>query len=120
MAKSIKFNNNNFLDSKGIVHKKSLLSDLLDLLSEKSKSCILYDNTDGLVAPSGGTAVHLNDSVVHFGAILILSANGWGIVDTKLNQNNFGNGVTMWWFNDGFYGTFYNNTIYKVIGIGRL
>lgn len=117
MAKSIIFKNNNYLDTKGIVHNKRLLS---DILNEILKSNILYNSDTGVVAGSSGASVHLAEPVINFGAILILSTNGWGIVDTKLNQYNAGNGVNIWWFNNGYAGTFYSNTIYKVIGIGRL
>lgn len=116
MSKSIKLKNDNYLDSKGIVHNKTLLSTLLDKLL---KSNILYESSEGVTAGGNGNSVILSEPVTNFGAILIISKNGNGIVDTKLNQNNSDGGITIYWYNNGLHGTFYNNTIYKVIGIGR-
>ena len=116
MSKSIKLKNNNYLDSNGIVHNHTLLSTLLYQLL---KSNILYENNDGLTAGAEGKSVILSESVTNFGAILIMHKNGKGIVDTKLNQNNSDGGITIYWYNNGLHGTFYSNTIYKVIGIGR-
>lgn len=116
MSKSFKFKNNMYLDTKGIVHEKTFLNNILDKLL---KSNILYESEEGVTAGANGNSVILNDSVTNFGAILIIHKNGQAIIDTKINQNNSGNGITIYWYNNGLHGTFYNNTIYKVIGIAR-
>ena len=116
MSKSIKLKNNNYLDSNGIVHNHTLLSTLLYKLL---KSNILYESSDWLTAGAEGKSVVLSEPVTNFGAIIIINKNGNGIVNTKLNQNNSGGGITIYWYNNGLHGTFYSNTIYKVIGIGR-
>lgn len=114
MSKSIKFKNNNYLDSSSIVHKRELLKDFLD------KSNILYSSSTGTTADASGNSVVLSEPVTYFNAILIIHSNGGAIVDSKLNKTNYGYGINIYWFGEGFQGTFYNNTIYKVIGIDRI
>lgn len=114
MSKSIKFKNNNYLDSSSIVHNRELLKDFLN------KSNVLYSSSTGITADASGNSVVLEESVTKFSAILIISSNGGAIVDSKLNQTNYGYGISIFWFGEGYQGTFYNNTIYKVIGIGRI
>lgn len=80
---------------------------------------VLFESTEGVTAGADGRAVTVKESVVNFAAVVIISKKGNGIADVELNKTiGFGTG-TIWWFNNGYQGTFYNNTIYKVIGIGR-
>lgn len=120
MAKSIKFKNNNYLDSKGITHNKKLLNEILENILYLLKSSILYESESGIVAGASGNSVGVNEPVTNFSAILIIHASGGCIVNNKLNQYNTGYNMSIWWFNNGYTGTFYNNTIYKIVGIGRL
>lgn len=86
-------------------------------LTNKGPTEVLYDNSSGIVAGSGGNSVGVSLPVTHFNAILIEHASGTCVVSTRLNAYNKGFGMSMYWFNDGWTGTFYNNTIYKIIGL---
>lgn len=114
MSKSIKFKNNNYLDSSSVVHNRELLKDFLN------KSNILYSSSTGTTADASGNSITLSEPVTHFNAILIIHSTGGSIVNNKLNETNYGYGISIFWFGEGFQGTFYNNTIYKVIGIDRI
>lgn len=114
MPKSVKFKDNHYLDSSSVVHNRELLKDFLN------KSNVLYSSSTGITADASGNTVPLSEPVTNFNAILIISSNGGCIVDNKLNQYNTGYNMSIWWFNYGYQGTFYNNTIYKVIGIDRI
>lgn len=114
MSKSIKLKNDNYWDSSSIVHKKSLLSDILTKLLDTD---ILYASNTGTVAPASGNSVILNKSVTNYQFVLVVHKNGVAILTTENNKENHGNGINIHWYNNGLHGTFYSNTIYAIIGI---
>lgn len=65
MAKSIKLNNETYIDSSGVIHEKQTLDVILDEL-EELKPTILYNNSNG----STGN-ITLNESINNFSAFCI-------------------------------------------------
>lgn len=78
---------------------------------------VIYENSSGIVAGSSGNSVGVSVPVTNFNAILIEHDSGTCIVGTKLDAYNRGYDMSIWWFNSGYTGTFYNKTIYKIIGL---
>lgn len=100
------------------------LNELIDNITKinQANDDILYENIDGLATSgSSSKSVSLKESVLNFSAILIQCQSGFDIVSNKLNDTNVGSHelIAIYWYNNGKSGTFYNNTIYKVIGLGR-
>ena len=65
MAKSIKLNNETYIDSSGVIHEKQTLNAIIDELKQL-KPTILYDNSNG----STGN-ITLNESINNFSAFCI-------------------------------------------------
>ena len=65
MAKSIKLNNETYIDSSGVMHKKQTLETILDEL-EELKPTILYNNSNGSTEN-----ITLNESINNFSAFCI-------------------------------------------------
>lgn len=78
---------------------------------------LLFSSEEGVVAGEEGASVRLSKSIKDFGAALIIHKDTGCIVNTKIDADNFGYGLTIHWFDGGEQGTFYNNTIYKVFGL---
>ena len=81
---------------------------------------VLYSDSTGVVAGSAGNAVILSKSVSNYAAILVVHQKGSCVVNNKLNTQNYGYGINIHWFNEGLAGTFYDNTVYKVVGLCKL
>lgn len=79
MAKSIKLNNETYIDSSGIIHKKQTLETILDEL-EELKPTILYDNSNGTTEN-----ITLNESINNFSAFCVFfTKNGRNYSTGKL------------------------------------
>ncbi len=117
MAKSIKYTNNTYLDSTGVVHDKTLLSEVLNNINldiSNIENMKLLANPDGWVM-NGSQSVNLSENITNQtnGIILVWSAysngqaqNWWWnfnvIPKYWVNHNGGGNGVTCPMFGGSF------------------
>lgn len=112
MSKSLKFKNNNYLDSSGIVHKKELLSDILNNITDRMAG---YGEECKVVHGDWNTACG-NVSGFYMGYNLenspknVLSGNNWFFV-IHLSHNEI--------YNFQIAKSLFNNMIYQRSQIER-
>lgn len=112
-----------YVRNKNGVYEELYNREQIDNLIKKTStgySEVLYSDSTGVVATSAGNSVILSKSVSNYAAILVVHAKGSCVVNNKLNTQNYGYGINMYWYNEGLAGTFYDNTVYKVVGLCKL
>ena len=121
LIKGYIFNSKTIQDKENNTYSASVIDEKIVDIDNKISTLgfnILYSNSSGIVATSAGNSVILNKSVTNFETVLIIHKKGLTVIGTQ-NGNNTGNGMNMCWYNNGLHGTFYENTVYAVIGLTK-